>query len=93
MAESLIVKQWRDDGIRQGMLQNSRHYLLKAVALRLQDPVPHAIRMAVEWTNDLMTLDRWYTAALTLDNIEELRKAMNLPSTQQEFAVDDREFQ
>jgi hypothetical protein len=75
--ESEYIKRWRDEGVDLGTLKRSRDYLLKRVR-RLADPVPEAIRLAIEGTNDLQTLDRWFDAALDCTTIADFRKAMNL---------------
>jgi hypothetical protein len=78
MRESQYIKRWEKVGEDRGILLTKREYLLEAVKLRLADPVPEAIRLAIEGTNDLQTLDRWYQAALTSRTLAQLRKAMNL---------------
>jgi len=55
-----------------------RDYLLKLIKTQLQDPVPESIRIAIEGTNDLSKLETWYDAALTAENIADLRKEMKL---------------
>jgi hypothetical protein len=79
MRESQYIKKWELVGEDRGELRRARLYLLEAVKLRLEDPVPEAIRLAIEGTSDLPTLDRWFDAALDSSTIEELRQAMNLP--------------
>ncbi len=79
MRESQYIKSWEKVGEDRGRLQTRREYLLKRVG-RLVDPVPEAIRLAIEGTNDPQTLDRWFDAALDCSTITDLRKAMNLPS-------------
>ncbi len=79
MRESQYIKRWEKVGEDRGALQTRREYLLEAVKLRLENPVPEPIRLAIEGTNDLTTLDRWYQAALTLSSIAEFRKAITLP--------------
>ena len=78
MRESEYINRWRNEGIDLGVLRTRREDLLDAVKLRLEDPVPETIRLAIQGTNDLDTLIRWYRAALTLDSIADFRKAMNL---------------
>jgi hypothetical protein len=79
MRESQFVKQWRNEGIMQGSVQTMR-LVLRKIARRLEDPIPDVIRLALEWTGDLQTLDRWFDAALDADSIADLRKIMNIPS-------------
>ncbi len=75
MRESQYIKRWRDEGIDLGALRTRREDLLRVVR-RLEDPVPEALRLAIEGTNDLQTLDRWFDAALGADTIAEFRKAI-----------------
>jgi hypothetical protein len=78
MRESQYIKKWESVGEDRGSLRTKRADLLNVVKFRLEDPVPEPIRLAIEGTNDLNTLDRWLQAAATLDTIVEFRKAMNL---------------
>jgi hypothetical protein len=78
MRESQYIKSWERVGEERGELRTKRADLLKAVQLRLEDPVSESIRMAVEGTNDLSKLETWYDAALTAESIAELRKATKL---------------
>jgi hypothetical protein len=80
MRESQYIKSWERVGEQRGELRTHRANLLTAVQLRLQDPVPEPIRLAIEGTNDLSKLDTWFEAALTVPNITELLKAMKLDS-------------
>jgi hypothetical protein len=79
MRESQYIKRWEQVGEERGILQTKREDLLQVVR-RLEDPVPEVIRLAVEGTNDLQTLKRWFDAALDANTIAELRHAMKLPS-------------
>jgi hypothetical protein len=77
MRESQYIKGWEKVGEDRGTLLRTREYLLKRLR-RLEDPVPEAIRLAIEGTNDVQTLDRWYDAALDVGTIAEFRKALKL---------------
>jgi hypothetical protein len=74
--ESQFVNSWRREGEIRGVLLTSRANLLKVVRLRLKDPVPESIRLAVEGTNDPEVLDRWLEAALTATSLAKFRAAM-----------------
>jgi hypothetical protein len=74
MRESEIIKDWMRQGAEVAELRTMRTALLTAVEVRLQNPVPEAIRLAVEGTNDLRKLQEWYRAALTAETIADLRK-------------------
>jgi hypothetical protein len=78
MRESQYIKSWERVGEERGELHKQRANLLKAIKLRLEDPVPESIRLAVEGTNDMSKLETWYEAALTVATIAELRKAMKV---------------
>jgi hypothetical protein len=79
MRESQYIKRWQKVGEERGALHTKREDLLEAVKLRLQNPVPDPIRLAIEGTNDLTTLDRWFKAALTSNGITEFREAITPP--------------
>ena len=66
------------EGAEIAELRTKREDLLKAVRLRLANPVPETIRLAVEGTNDLSRLELCYDTALTAKTVSELRKEMKL---------------
>ncbi|MGL4549684.1 MAG: hypothetical protein ACRC33_00745 [Gemmataceae bacterium] len=68
-----FIKRGRDDG----ELRKARSFLLKALG-RLQNPVPESVRLAVEGTNDVATLDRWFRVAVRAENLSDVRREMNL---------------
>ena len=80
MRESQYIKGWEKVGEDRAELRTKRADLLKLVRRRLEDPVPEAIRLAIEGTNDIQTLERWFDAAIDVTTIAEFRKAMKLPS-------------
>lgn len=76
--ESTYIKSWELVGEQRAELRTKRADLMTAVQVRLQNPVPEAIRLAIEGTTDLGTLESWYRAALTAEKIADFRKEMNL---------------
>jgi hypothetical protein len=76
--ESTLIKGWLNEGREDGKLIKARADLLKTIQLRLQDPVPEPIRLAIEGTNDLATLDLWFETALTTRSLAKLRRVMKL---------------
>ena len=76
MLESKTVAVWRRQGELKGIIETARAKLLKVVRLRLQDPVPETIRLAVEGTNDPDVLDRWFDVALSAKTLADLLSAM-----------------
>jgi hypothetical protein len=78
MRESTYIKQFELRGREQGVVLDSRAKLFKVIRSRLQDPVPESIRLAVEGTNDPVTLDIWFDVALAVTTVAELRTAMKL---------------
>jgi hypothetical protein len=64
MLESQVVNNWLNQGEMRGLVKKGRADLLKVLSARLPGPVPEAIRLAIEGTNDPDTLDRWFDAAL-----------------------------
>jgi hypothetical protein len=76
MRESQIVLGWVNEGKIKGAVEKGRAYVLEVLRLRFQDPVPEAIRLAVEGTNDPDTLDRWFHVALTATSLAKFRAAM-----------------
>jgi hypothetical protein len=61
-----------------GLIEARRADLLEVIRVRLQDPVPESVRVAIEGTNDPVTLERWFKAALAMNTLAEFRAAMPL---------------
>jgi hypothetical protein len=78
--ESQVIRGWIERGRQQGIMQAGRKNILTLVRLRLHDPVPEEVRLAVERTNDLATLDRWFDAALIATTLDEFLSAMRQQS-------------
>jgi hypothetical protein len=76
MKESTIIQGWINRGHEQGAVEARRALLLKLIRAKLRDPVPEAVRLAIEGTNDSNVLDRWYDAALTAGNLQEFYAVM-----------------
>jgi hypothetical protein len=76
MKESKYLSGIRREGKLIGIVEKSRAVLLQVVRLQLEDPVPEAIRLAVEGTNDPDVLDRWLETALCAQNVSDLLRAM-----------------
>ena len=76
MKVSQTILGWKREGKHEGVIEARRADLLETVRVRLQDPVPEPIRLAIEGTNDPDTLTRWFRAALTVQTLDELRKGM-----------------
>ncbi len=81
--ESQLIKGWMKEGGDIARLQTRRAELLRVVR-RVEDPVPEAVRLAIEGTTDLDKLDAWLEAALDAliggQTIAQLRSAMKLES-------------
>jgi hypothetical protein len=78
MRESQYIKSWERVGEERAELRTKRADLLLVVKLRLQNPVPESVRLAIEGTNDLSKLETWLAAAATAQTVSALRKEMNL---------------
>ena len=78
MRESQTIKGWMREGAEVAELRIRRENLLELIGVQLLDPVPEAIRLAIEGTNDLSRLKLWYAAALKANSLAELRKQMKL---------------
>jgi hypothetical protein len=74
--ESQVILSWMDRGKQRGSAEAWRDALLKLMRSRFQDPVPEAIRLAVEGTNDPDTLGRWFDIALAAPTLAEFQAAM-----------------
>jgi hypothetical protein len=78
MRESQYIKSWERVGEERAELRTQRASLLRLIRVRVQDPVPDAIKLAIEGTNDLSKLESWFDAAALVGSIAELRKEMKI---------------
>lgn len=76
MQESTVVQGWINRGVQKGALEQQRRDLLRVVQNKFQTTIPEPIRLAVEGTNDSVTLERWLDAAVTVATLAEFRAAM-----------------
>jgi hypothetical protein len=76
MVESQLILGWLKQGNEQGRVENARANVLQVIAVRLEDPVPEDLMLAIEGTNDPSILSEWLVVAATSKSIGELRKAM-----------------
>jgi hypothetical protein len=60
----------------RGEVKRARADLLEGFRLKFGEPVPEAIRLAVEGTNDLGTIDRWFQGLFTVNSGDEFQKLM-----------------
>jgi hypothetical protein len=77
--ESQIILGWKREGRQEGEVEKARTYLLRLIQAKFENPVSETLRLAIEGTNDLDTLDRWFDAALSLNTLPEFRSAMTAP--------------
>jgi hypothetical protein len=76
MQESQVINGWIRTGEVKGELNKARGDVLRLVRRRLADPVPEDIRLAIEGTNDLDVLTRWFDAATDAETLDKFRAAM-----------------
>jgi hypothetical protein len=60
----------------KGEVRGRRAALLEGLECRLGSPVPEPIRLAIEGTNDLETLSRWFRALFAVNNWGEFQALM-----------------
>jgi hypothetical protein len=61
----------------RGEVKRARADVLRVLQSRLGTPAPEPVRLAVEGTNDLGVLDRWFDAALVAASWEDFQAAMS----------------
>ncbi|HYT95194.1 MAG TPA: hypothetical protein VEL76_41135 [Gemmataceae bacterium] len=76
MRESQLSKTIEAEGEHKGEVKRSRAYVLEGLRLKFGSPVPEPIRLAIEGTNDLAALDRWFQALFTLNSWAEFEALM-----------------
>jgi hypothetical protein len=52
----------------EGELRARRAYLLEGLSIRLGGPAPEPVRLAIEGTDDLEKLGRWFRALFTVSS-------------------------
>jgi hypothetical protein len=77
--ESPYLKSFEDKGRQEGELRARRADVIKGLSLKLKSAVPEPIRLAIEGTNDLDTLNRWFEALFEVESWDEFQKRMKQP--------------
>ena len=60
----------------KGEVKRARADVLEGLALRLGSPAPEPIRLAIEGTNDLNRINRWFRALFTVNSWAEFQTLM-----------------
>ena len=74
--ESQVVLGWQREARQDQEVKSLRQAILRALAVRLRIQVPAEVEQAVEGTNDLTILGRWFDTALTVETVADFRAAM-----------------
>jgi hypothetical protein len=77
MRESQVVLGWQREAHYQGRLDTKREDVISLLELRFQVQIPADLRRAIEGTNDLDILTRWFAAAATVPSLEAFRAGMS----------------
>ena len=76
MTESQTMLGWIRKGRQEGRLESKREDLLDLLRLRFQGEVPEDMKAAVDGTNDVDILHRWFKAAATATSLSGFRATM-----------------
>jgi hypothetical protein len=76
LRESQYLKSFEDRGEQRGEARTRRADLIRVLQFNLKTPAPEPIRLAIEGTNDLGILDRWFDEALKAASWVEFEAAM-----------------
>jgi hypothetical protein len=60
----------------QGEVARAQVMLIEGLGLRMKSSVPEPIRLAIEGTNELDTLDRWFRALFEVDSWADFQNRM-----------------
>src|SRR5262249_59387040 len=74
--ESQYLKSFEIKGEQTGEARRARADMLRLLQSRLGTPAPEAVQLAIEGTNDLGVLDRWFEAALTVASWADFQALM-----------------
>lgn len=69
---------WLSLGEARGQVGMAKCMLVRAIALRLENPVPYPIDAAIQNAKDVTTLLVWFRAAMLAETIADLYEAMKL---------------
>lgn len=75
MRESQTILGFMREGEEKGRLKHAREVILRALQIRFSQ-LPQDVQAAVDGTNAIDTLDRWFQVALTAPSLEEFRASM-----------------
>jgi hypothetical protein len=75
--ESQYLKGIETRGKHMGAVEQARAYLLEGLRLKFGSPVPEPVRLAIDGTNDLTTLDRWFQALFTVSSWTEFQALLH----------------
>ena len=73
MWQSQVIKEWKDAGRQEGRQQEKRNDLLKVLRSRFKGEVPADLTQAIQQTDDLGILSRWFDDALEVASLDEFR--------------------
>ena len=76
MQESQTMLGWIRKGEHAGELRRMRAVLIRTLEVRFQAEIPSDLKAAVEGTNDLSILARWFDAALISPSLVDFRATM-----------------
>jgi len=76
MKESQTMLGWIRKGESAGELRRMQAILIRTLEVRFQAPAPPDLKAAVEGTNDLGILTRWFDAALLAASPADFRSTM-----------------
>ena len=77
MYESSIVQHFTKKGIKQGIEQGSREFLLDVLALRFQPEDVQRLASRIEAIDDVQRLKQLHRAAIQVPNLEEFRRLLD----------------
>jgi hypothetical protein len=73
--ESQYLKSFEE----RGEVKRARTDVLEGLRLKFGSPVPEPVRLAIEGTNDLAILDRWFQALFTVSSWAEFEALLRQP--------------
>jgi hypothetical protein len=77
--ESQYLKSFEDRGEAKGLVKRAQADLLTGLRLKFGSPVPEPVRLAIEGTNDLARLDRWFQALFAVSSWTEFEALLQQP--------------
>jgi hypothetical protein len=71
--ESKFLADWTKQAVKEAVLKERQKTLVRALQIRLQNPLPRDLVSALNSCEDMTELDRWFDLSQTATTLAEFR--------------------